>query len=174
MSKPRLVLTEDELDVLEAVVAGLRRQQGRTPARYVPDDEAVGSLGTHVMIRRAAEPGQMLVRGPHGDEEVTVQPSPGRGGDAPGVSLFIASGGGIRLIRDEPLRVAVALADAWQEARKRAADARVPSAEEVAEAVAVVAAAAKDASLSLGGVGWAEKAIAEGFLAAGYRKQDKP
>jgi hypothetical protein len=77
--------------------------------------EAAG-LGRPVILERPSPRG-VLVPGPHaGDEHVKVAPSPaGCPSNAPGVTL--ATGGvGVRLVGDEPLRVALALVDAMREA----------------------------------------------------------
>lgn len=76
--------------------------------------EACGLLSPVILERPA--PRDTLVPGPHGDEHVTIAPSPaGRPSNAPGVTL-VAGGVGIRLVGDEPLRVALALIDAMREA----------------------------------------------------------
>jgi hypothetical protein len=80
--------------------------------------EAAG-LTAPVMLERPG-PRKILVAGPQGDEEVRVSPSrTGSPSNLPGVMLRVggaAQSAEIRLIGDEPLRVAVALVDAKREA----------------------------------------------------------
>jgi hypothetical protein len=91
------------------------------PAEDVPKITAAmyeqAGLPAPVILGRPASR-KLLVPDPHGGEEVRVTPSPGHHGDSPGV--FIRVGGEdyseIRLVDDEPLRVAIALIDAMGEA----------------------------------------------------------
>jgi len=76
--------------------------------------EACGLRPFLVMAAPAAR--YPLVPGPHGEESVTVTPSPGsRPSNVPGVMLA-TGGAGIRLTGDEPMLVAVALVTAMQKA----------------------------------------------------------
>lgn len=72
------------------------------------------------LILPGVEPGAMLVRGPHGEELADVSPSPaGSPSNAPGVMFSLHAGErrvSVRLIGDEPLRLASALANAMREA----------------------------------------------------------
>lgn len=157
MSKPHLVLTEDELDVLEAVVAGLRRQQGRVPLTYGD------TRGGDTVIIRRPPPSEFLVEDPYGGEEMRVTPSPADSPDEAGVFLRAGEDYRIRLGGDEPVRLALALVDAMCEAQKgRPADR------------AATDALAQVISSAAGGVGpVGAQAIASAVVAAGYRKQDK-
>ena len=69
--------------------------------------------GLDVVILERPEPRDILVIGPHGDEQVSVTTSRGDLRTSPGVFL---SADPIRLFGDEPLRVALALIDAMAEA----------------------------------------------------------
>ena len=92
--------------------------------------EACG-LPVPVILERPA-PREMLAAGPHGDEVVHVEPSPaGHPSNRPGVVLELGSQS-VRLIGDEPLRVALALVDAMREAEPDPAEV-----EELAHAIRI-------------------------------------
>jgi hypothetical protein len=83
--------------------------------------EAAG-LPAPIILDRPA-PRDVLVPDPHGGDDVAVTPSPaGHPGNLPGVSLRVGGEpdgyAAVRLIYDEPLRVAVALIDAMREAEQ--------------------------------------------------------
>jgi hypothetical protein len=87
--------------------------------------EAAG-LPAPVILDRPA-PRDLLVPGPHDGDDVAVTPSPaGHPGNLPGVSLRVGGEpdgcAAVRLIGDEPLRVAVALIDAMREAEQAPAE----------------------------------------------------
>jgi hypothetical protein len=69
--------------------------------------ELCDRAGARVVILERPEPRDLLVIGPHGDEQVSVTVSGSR--ESPGVRLAADP---IRLLGDEPLRVALALVDA--------------------------------------------------------------
>lgn len=111
-------------------------------ARDIPDLVAhlyeTAGLGVPVILDRP-EPRDVLVPDPHGGEDVSVTPSPaGRPGNLPGVNLRVGGDpdgyAAVRLVGDEPLRVAVALIDAMREA-EREPDPDPADVEELAEEI---------------------------------------
>lgn len=150
MTKPKLMLTEADVDAMEAVISRLRRQQGLVPLRYGDTRD-----GDTVFVRRPA--GRLVVVGPHGDDEVSVAPSPGDTPDEAGVFLTF-EGETIRLHGDEPERIAVALLDAQAQAR----EGRPGEAEEQVQGIAAIIREASDILTA--------DAIARRILRAGYRK----
>jgi hypothetical protein len=106
----KAVISVREGDQEAAIVVGA----GAVPALAEGLYEAAG-LGRPVILAAPA-PRVMLAGGPHGEELVRVRPSPAGGSsNLPGVMLGLGSQS-VRLIDDEPVRVALALVDAMKEA----------------------------------------------------------
>ena len=106
----KAVLSVREGDQEAAIVIGAAACRAVTEALH----EAAG-LGRPMILETPA-PRERLAGGPHGDELVSVTPSAARSAsNVPGV-LLGAGGGAVRLIGDEPLRVAIALVEAMREA----------------------------------------------------------